>query len=110
MEKTRVITVSTPILDCFKGLPDILNALQWEMVRADPATHFLWWRKGDDWLIKRRHDLYISLYRQGPRATKIVATIKDARIAWGSSENITADLDEVVAFLQKELSPVVAAG
>ncbi len=110
MEKTRVITVSVPTTDCYERLPKMIEKLEWQMVRTDPKTQFLWWRKGDDWLIKRRHDLYISLYKQGSAATKIVVTIKDARIAWGGSELITADLNEVVDFLQAEMSQTVIAG
>ena len=110
MEKTRIITIPLPIWECYKRLPNLMQDLGWRKVRTDPKTHFLWWRKGEDWLLKRRHDLYISLYAQGSDGTKVVATVKDGRIAWGGSDLIDEDLLQAVDYMEDQLGQKVVAG
>jgi hypothetical protein len=100
MEKKKLLTLPLPIEDCFNQLSELVPLLGWVTVNQNPDTYHLHWRKGDSWLIKRRHDLKISLVKRATRATELIITIKDPRIIWGGGELIAQDLAQVVEHIQ----------
>ena len=106
MEKTKVITVQLPIEECFERLPDLLQELGWQTIKDYPEKHLLWWRKGDDWILKRRHDLWIALYEYQANDTKMTIIIKDARTVRIGEDFLSQDLADVSAYIQANLVPI----
>jgi hypothetical protein len=108
MEKSKIITVPLPIRACYERLPYLLQDLGWQIVKEYPRSHSFWWRKGENWILKRRHDLWISLFEYQANDTKISIIIKDARIAWGRGDLLTQDMADVAEQIQSMLTPIAA--